>query len=60
VRPDLIVEVRKDVLRQTDGPMLSHGLQGFEGARLVVPRRDDYRPNREYLAERYELFRKAS
>jgi putative restriction endonuclease len=60
VRPDLVVEIRGDVLREEDGPMLVHGLQGFEGARLLVPRREDYRPNREFLAERYELFRKAS
>ena len=59
VRPDLIVEVRQDILREIDGPMLVHGLQGFEGARVVVPRREDYQPNREFLAERYELFRKA-
>jgi hypothetical protein len=40
--------------------MLVHGLQGFEGARLLVPRREDYQPNRDFLAERYELFREAS
>jgi len=60
VRPDLIIEVRADVLREADGPMLLHGLQGFQGARLGVPRRDDQQPNREFLAERYELFRQAS
>jgi putative restriction endonuclease len=60
IRPDLVVEIRNDVLRQTDGPMLVHGLQGFAGAQLLVPRREDYRPNREFLAERYELFRQAS
>lgn len=60
VRPDLIVEVRGDVLREEDGPMLVHGLQGFQGSRLFVPRREDHQPNRDFLAERYELFRKAS
>jgi putative restriction endonuclease len=60
VRPDLIVEVRQDVLREADGPMLRHGLQGFQGARLLVPRRQEQRPNPEFLAERYELFRRAS
>ena len=60
VRPDLIIEVREDVLREADGPMLLHGLQGFQGARLGVPRRDDQQPNREFLAERYDLFRQAS
>ena len=60
VRPDLTVELRSDVLREADGPMLIHGLQGFDGTRLIVPRREEYQPNREFLAERYELFRKAS
>jgi putative restriction endonuclease len=60
VRPDLTIEVRDDVLREADGPMLVHGLQGFQGARLLVPRRQEQRPNREFLAERYELFRRAS
>jgi putative restriction endonuclease len=60
VRPDLVIEVRDDVLREADGPMLLHGLQGFQGARLGVPRREDQQPNRDYLAERFEIFRKAS
>jgi putative restriction endonuclease len=60
IRPDLGIEIRHDVLREADGPMLLHGLQGFQGALLHVPRRDDLRPNREFLAERYELFRAAS
>ena len=60
VRPDLIVEVRGDVLREEDGPMLVHGLQGFQGSRLFVPRREEHQPNRDFLAERYEQFRKAS
>jgi putative restriction endonuclease len=59
VRPDLVVEIREDVLREEDGPMLRHGLQGFQGARIRVPRPGDLRPSTEFLAERYELFRKA-
>ena len=60
VRPDLVIEVRQDILGEPDGPMLVHGLQGFEGVSIVVPRREDYRPNREFLAERYELFRRTT
>ena len=60
VRPDLVIEIRRDILREQDGPMLIHGLQGFEGARLYVPRREEHQPNTDFLAERYELFRKAS
>ena len=57
IRPDLVVEVRADVLTEEDGPMLIHGLQGFHGATITVPRTPDLRPDTEYLEERYSLFR---
>ena len=60
VRPDLKVEIRLDVLEEEDGPMLEHGLQGFHGGGVDVPRAASLRPRREFLEERYELFRKAS
>jgi putative restriction endonuclease len=60
VRPDLRIEVREDVLREADGPMLRHGLQGFDGEFISVPRRKVLHPNPDFLAERYERFHKAS
>jgi len=60
VRPDLTVELRPDVLREPDGPMLKYGLQGFEGTRLAVPREPVLRPNLELVEERYAIFKKAS
>lgn len=60
VTPDLEVRVRLDVLEEIDGPMLQHGLQGFQGSRIHVPHPAHLRPNRDFLAERYERFRKAS
>jgi putative restriction endonuclease len=59
IRPDLTIELRADILRESDGPTLQHGLLGFQGAMITVPQRPDARPNPEFLAERYELFRKA-
>lgn len=59
IRPDCVVEVRRDVLSETDGPMLRHGLQGMDRRRLVLPMRAEQRPDPTYLEERYELFRKA-
>ncbi len=59
VRPDLVVEIRGDILRETDGPMLIHGLQGFQGVRILIPGRRDLQPDRDFLAERYEIFKKA-
>ncbi len=60
VRPDCVIEIRLDILHEVDGPMLKHGLQGFEGKLILLPRSEDQRPNRQFLEERYGLFRKAS
>ena len=59
VRPDLTVELRLDVLREPDGPMLKYGLQGFQDARLQLPRDPALRPNLEFVKLRYGMFRKA-
>jgi putative restriction endonuclease len=59
IRPDRIVVVRSDLLREPDGPMLRHGLQEFEGARIRVPSRQELQPNREFLEERFAMFRRA-
>jgi putative restriction endonuclease len=58
IRPDYVVQVREDVLDDEDGPMLIHGLQGFHGARLLVPRHATAQPDRQLLEERYALFRR--
>ena len=53
------VEIRGDVLREVDGPMLQHGLQMVHGELLRLPKSSLMHPNRDYLAERYEAFRGA-
>ena len=40
--------------------MLRHGLQGFQGVVIETPRAAALKPRAEFLAERYELFRRAS
>ncbi len=60
IRPDLVIELRSDILEETDGPMLIHGLQGFQSKQILVPRTSIHQPNPDFLAERYDLFRKAS
>lgn len=57
VRPDLIIEVQTELLHESDGPMLKHGIQGLAGARITTPRARSSQPDRERLEERYELFR---
>jgi len=59
VREDYVVEVRPDILDESDGPMLIHGLQNLHGTRIILPRITELRPNPELLHIRYERFRAA-
>jgi putative restriction endonuclease len=59
IDPNATVHVREDILQEKDGPMLKYGLQAVAGYSLVLPTRTDLRPNRDFLAERYERFRAA-
>ncbi|WP_137159773.1 HNH endonuclease [Blastococcus sp. CCUG 61487] len=56
VRPDLIVQVRRDVLTEIDGPMLKHGIQAMHGVRLTVPSHRAARPDADRLDQRYDEF----
>lgn len=58
VRPDLVVEIRKDLLDEVDGPMLRHGLQELHGRRLMtVPKSRGEQPRKDLLEVAYERFR---
>lgn len=59
VRPDLVVQIRKDILEEIDGPMLRYGLQEMNGQTLHLPSRRDFHPGEAFVAERYELFLQA-
>jgi putative restriction endonuclease len=60
IRPDLIVEVREDILREVDGPMLRHGIQERHRQRLmVVPANRAEMPNIDLLEVAYREFRSA-
>ena len=56
VRPDYVVQVRRDLLDEEDGPTLVHGIQSLHGARIAIPRRPGYRPDQHLLERRYENF----
>jgi len=59
VRPDMVAEVRTDVLEEVDGPMLEHGIQAVHGRKLIIPRNTSSRPDAENLERRYSEFRQA-
>ncbi len=56
LRPDLVLEVRPDILAESDGPTLKHGLQGLHHTRIIPPRRPEWKPEPGRLEERYRRF----
>jgi putative restriction endonuclease len=56
IRPDYVVEVRRDVREEHDGPTLQHALQGMHRQSLTLPRSRAAWPSRELLEERFERF----
>ncbi len=60
LRPDYVIEVRGDILREVDGPTLAHAIQGLHGREIILPRAIAQRPDRELLEMRYQEFRRAA
>lgn len=56
VTPDFEVRVHPAILRETDGPMLLHGLQETHERRIVLPRRLTDHPDRNALLQRHQQF----
>jgi putative restriction endonuclease len=59
LRPDYVIEVRGDILREKDGPTLAHAIQGMHGRSIVLPRSVRLHPDRDLLAVRYSEFKRA-
>lgn len=60
VRPDYVIEIRPDILREGDGPTLRHAIQGLNGTRILVPERSSLRPDQALLSKRYEQYRETA
>lgn len=56
IRPDLVVHVRSDILKEHDGPMLVHGLQEFHERRIHIPSRSEEQPRPDLVEARYREF----
>jgi putative restriction endonuclease len=56
VDPGGTVHIADRLLRETDGPMLRTGLQGFHGERIGLPRKAADRPDPVRLEARFERF----
>ncbi len=59
VTPDYIIQVRKDILEEKDGPVLQHGLIGLHKSKLIMPKLKKFYPNKDALEWRYSRFTRA-
>lgn len=59
ITPDYQVEVREDVLSESDGPMLLHGLKKLHSSNIILPKIKLEWPSKDFLEIRYRRFRKA-
>jgi len=59
VRPDdYVLEVRPDILNESDGPTLKFAIQGLHNTRIFTPENQLLRPNPELIRVRYDHFRR--
>lgn len=56
IDPDGIIHISADLLAESDGPMLQHGLKDMHHGRISIPRRPVDRPNQDALADRFARF----
>jgi putative restriction endonuclease len=60
IRPDLVVQIKSDLLDEVDAPMLQYGLKERHNQKLMVlPHTRSERPGADFLEFRYELFQSA-
>jgi putative restriction endonuclease len=60
IDPGGVVHITRRLPDEIDGPMLRTGLQGFHGAAILLPRRDDERPDPGRLQLRFAEFNAAA
>lgn len=56
IDPDYRVHIDEGLLIEIDGPMLQHGLKDMHGTTITVPTPKAQQPDKDKLAERFELF----
>ena len=56
LRPDYVIEVRHDILKERDGPTLAHAIQALHGSHITLPRRNSLRPALGLVEMRYKQF----
>jgi putative restriction endonuclease len=57
LRPDYVIEVRPDILREDDGPTLVHAIRALHGTRILLHAARVHRPDPGLVEQRYAQFR---
>lgn len=57
IDPDFTIHISPSLLDMNDGPMFEHGLKAMDGKKLRPPLRPMDAPDRDRLAQRFDLFR---
>lgn len=58
ISPDCVVQIRRDLLEEVDGPMLKHGIQALHGKHLMkLPAHRRERPKQALLEIKFEEFK---
>ena len=56
ISPDYKIEIREDVLKEKDGPMLRYGLKEMHSQKIILPSAKKLWPNQDFLDRRYQKF----
>lgn len=59
ITPEYQIIVKDKVLRETDGPMLKHGIQHLHKQKIILPHSKNQWPDQEKIEERYAAFTNA-
>jgi putative restriction endonuclease len=57
IDPDFRVHIAQELLAMNDGPMLEQGIKAMAGRVIRLPKRELDHPDRDRLAQRFELFK---
>ncbi|KAF1085134.1 hypothetical protein SPSYN_01270 [Sporotomaculum syntrophicum] len=57
ITPDYKIKVREDILSETDGPMLRHGIQQLHDQKIILPKSKLLWPDQNRLEVRYNRFK---
>lgn len=60
VDADGVIAVSERLMQMRDGPLLEQGLKAIGGSRIHFPQKEADWPDRDLLAQRYELFTKSN